>query len=100
MKAACALMSLPPIFRTCPFLIIAIASKPASVRRAVQKLPKPSPGPVRRLIPRWSCSKMLFKYFTWRNRERHHSSPSAFISAAAFGQAAFLSTVIVRGFTV
>ena len=52
MKAACALMSLPSIFRTCPFLIIAIASKPASVRRAVQKLPKPSPGPVRRLIRR------------------------------------------------
>jgi hypothetical protein len=38
-KAARALMSLPPIFRTCPFLIIAIASKPASVRRAVQRLP-------------------------------------------------------------
>jgi len=85
MKAACALMSLPSFFRTCPFLIIAIASKPASVRRAVQKLPKPSPGPVRRLIPRWSRSTMLFKYFTSRNRERHHSSPSAFISAAAFG---------------
>ena len=43
---------------------------------------------------------MLFKYFTWRNRERHHSSPSAFISAAALGYAGFLSTVIVRGFTV
>src|SRR4051812_25001346 len=26
MNSACALMSLPPIFRTCPFLIIAIAS--------------------------------------------------------------------------
>ena len=26
-------MSLPPIFRTCPFLIIAIVSSPASVRR-------------------------------------------------------------------
>ena len=26
MNSACALMSLPPMFRTCPFLIIAIAS--------------------------------------------------------------------------
>jgi hypothetical protein len=52
-RAACALMSLPSIFRTCLFLIIAMASRAASVRRAVKKLPKPSPGPVRRLIPRW-----------------------------------------------
>jgi hypothetical protein len=35
---------------------IAIASTPASVRRAVQKPWKPSIGPVRRLIRRWSCS--------------------------------------------
>jgi hypothetical protein len=48
MKTACAFMSLPPIFRTCPFLIIAIR---LHLRRR-------------------------------------------------FGIAAFLSTVIVRGFTV
>ena len=80
-----ALMSRPPMFRTCPFLIIAIASKPASVRRAVQKPPKPSPGRTRRLMRRWSCSTMLFRYLHWRSRERRHSSPSSFISAAAFG---------------
>src|SRR6201747_2231201 len=43
---------------------------------------------------------MLFKYFTCRNRDRRHSSPSIFISVTAFGYAAFLSTVMVRGFTV
>jgi hypothetical protein len=32
-----------PMFRTCPFLIITIASKPANVRSAVCKLPKPRP---------------------------------------------------------
>jgi hypothetical protein len=38
-----------------PFLIIAIASKPARVR-AVQKPPKPSPGRVSRLMRQWSYS--------------------------------------------
>lgn len=60
MKAAWALMSLPPIFRTCPFLIIAIASKPAGARRAVQKPPKPSPGRIRRLIRRWTTRPFRF----------------------------------------
>jgi len=40
------------MFRTCPFLIIAIAAKPASVRRAVQNPPKLSPGRASRLIRR------------------------------------------------
>jgi hypothetical protein len=35
---------------------MAIASTPASVRRAVTKLPKPSIGRVMRLTRRWSCS--------------------------------------------
>ena len=61
MEIAWALMSPPSMFRTCPFLIIAIASKPANVRRGLQELPKPSPGRVRRLIPRWSCSTMSFR---------------------------------------
>jgi hypothetical protein len=34
----------------CPFLIIAIASKPANVRRAVRNPPNPSPGLISRLI--------------------------------------------------
>ena len=69
-------MSLPAILRTCPFLIIAIASYPASVRRAVQKLPKPSPGRVSRFTFRWSCSTMLFRYFTCRSCDQRHSPPS------------------------
>jgi hypothetical protein len=51
-----ALMSSPPMFRACPFLIITTASKPASARRAVRKLPKPRPGRVSRFTHRWSCS--------------------------------------------
>jgi hypothetical protein len=50
-----------------------------------QKLPNPSPGRVGRFTFRWSCSTMLFKYFTWHSRDRRQSSPSLFISAAAFG---------------
>jgi hypothetical protein len=34
-EAVCACMSSPPMFRTCPFLILAIASNPANVRSAV-----------------------------------------------------------------
>jgi hypothetical protein len=63
MNVAWALVSLPLMFRTCPFLIIAIASYPASVRRAVQKLPKPRPERVGRLKFRWSRSTILFRYF-------------------------------------
>jgi Uncharacterized protein conserved in bacteria (DUF2252) len=70
MNLAWALMSLPPMFRTCPFLIIAIASYPASDSRAVQKPPKPSRGQVSRFTFRWSCSTMVFRYFTCRSRDR------------------------------
>ncbi len=48
MNSAWALMSLPPVFRTSPFLIIALASWPASARQASQKPPKPGPGRVDR----------------------------------------------------
>src|SRR5882757_954399 len=53
MKIACPRISRPPIFRICPFRIIAIASKPANVLRAVRNPPKPSPGRTRRLMRRW-----------------------------------------------
>src|SRR5215212_9685737 len=43
-KARWAGMSLAGTARTCPLVSIAIASTPARVRRAVQKLPKPSMG--------------------------------------------------------
>ena len=52
MKIACPRISRPPIFRICPFRIIAIASKPANVLRAVRNPPKPSPGRTRRLMRR------------------------------------------------
>src|SRR4051795_11655729 len=55
------------MFRTCPFLIIAIPSWPANVRCAVGRLPKPSPGRTRRLMRRWSCSTMLLRYLIWRS---------------------------------
>jgi LysR substrate binding domain len=45
----------------------------ANVCRAVRKLPKPSPGRTRRLIRRWSCSTMLFRYLHCRRRVRRHS---------------------------
>jgi hypothetical protein len=56
-------MSFPSMFRMCPFPIVAIASKPASVRRAVRKPPKPSPSRVRRFIRRRSCSAMSCRYW-------------------------------------
>jgi hypothetical protein len=52
------------MFRSCPFLIITITSIPVSVRRAVQKPPKPSPGRINRFMRRWSCSTMLLSGMT------------------------------------
>jgi hypothetical protein len=52
MKIACPRISRPPNFRICPFRIIAIASKPANVLRAVRNPPKPSPGRTRRFMRR------------------------------------------------
>jgi len=54
MNVAWTAMSPLPMFRTCPFLINAIASQPATVRRVVQKPPKPTPGRVSRFTFRWS----------------------------------------------
>jgi Transposase DDE domain group 1 len=84
-KARWAEMSLAGTARTCPLLSIAIASTPAKVRRAVQKLPKPSIGRVRRLTRRWSCSTRLFSHRPRRCRVKRHSSPSRFISRSAPG---------------
>src|SRR5580700_5708160 len=44
-----------------------------TVRRAVWKLPKPSPGRTRRLIRRWSCSTMLLRYLHCRRQVRRDS---------------------------
>jgi hypothetical protein len=51
-KDTARLVSLPPMFQTCPFLIMAITPWPASVRRAVQKPPKSSPGRKSTIRPR------------------------------------------------
>ena len=49
--------------KTCPFLIMFIISYPRIVRRAVLKEPNPIPGLTNRLLPRWSCSTILLRYF-------------------------------------
>jgi hypothetical protein len=79
------LMSRPSRFRIWPFRIIAKASKPAKVLRAVRKQPKPSPGRTRRLMRRWSCSTTLLRYLHCRMRVRRQSSPSLFMSTTALG---------------
>src|SRR3954452_20621905 len=58
-KARCAGMSFTGTARTWPLASIAIASTPARVRRAVQKLAKPSIGAVLHLTRRCSCSTLL-----------------------------------------
>ena len=59
MKIVCPRISRPPIFQICPFRIIAIASKPANVLRAVRNPPRPSPGRTRRSnsLPRPSATR-------------------------------------------
>lgn len=55
-KAACAGASRPATSCACPFLTIAMALQPASICRAVRRLPKPSPGPRRlRRADRRAC---------------------------------------------
>ena len=100
MELAWTRMFRPPVSRTCAFLFMAIASRPASVRRAIWKLPKPGPGLTRRFTRRWSCSTMLLRNLHCRRREKRHSSPFPFNCSMADGQAGFLSTVMVRGLTV
>jgi Na+-transporting NADH:ubiquinone oxidoreductase subunit NqrF len=50
------------------------SSIPAKVARADQKDLKPSIGRIIRLINRWSCSIILFKYLHWRIFTRLFSS--------------------------
>src|ERR671918_1444246 len=51
----------------CPFLIFRASSIPAMTMVAWSKRLKPSIGPVRLLMPRWSCSTMLFRWFWCKN---------------------------------
>jgi len=52
-------------------------------RRAASNARKPCLAFTRRLIARWSCSRMLFKYWTGRWRLRRTRVPSAFIPIIA-----------------
>ena len=68
---------------------------PANVARADQNDLKPNMGRVRRLMKRWSCSTMLFKYLHWRILTRLFSSVlNCFIAAVL---APLLSILIKLG---
>jgi len=56
---------------------------PAMVVAAQLKFLKPSIGPVRDLILRWSCSIKLFRYFDHRSLVSFHASSSPVISRTA-----------------
>jgi hypothetical protein len=56
---------------------------PATMMAADSKFLKPSIGLVLDLIPRWSCSIRLFRYFEDRNFVRQGSRPSSRISRTA-----------------
>ena len=60
-------------------------SMPRKVRHAVVNRLKPSIGRVRRLMNRWSCSMMLFRYLHWRRFERGRTSPSCRTASNATG---------------
>lgn len=61
---------------------------PEIVTAADAKLLKPSMDRVLDLMPRWSCSIRLFRYFEERNFVRLGSTPSARISRTARCEAA------------
>jgi hypothetical protein len=65
---------------TCPLWIRRSSSMPAIVMAADSKFLKPGIGLVLDLIPRWSCSMRLFRYFEDRNFVRQGSRPSSRIS--------------------
>ena len=55
-----------PLASSCPFRIMCAVSIPANVTSAEWKALKPSIGRVIRLMKRWYCSMMLFRYLTCR----------------------------------
>lgn len=64
MKVACPQASLPANLLTCPFLTMFIASIPSSVRSAVRNDLKRCEVRTFFLTKQWSCSILLFRYFT------------------------------------
>ena len=73
------------IHRACPLRSACMISMPRKVRHAVVNRLKPSIGRVRRLMNRWSCSMMLFRYLHWRRFERGRTSPSCRTASNATG---------------
>src|ERR1019366_3022477 len=69
--------------RACPLRIMCIASYPSIARRAARNSRKLCLAFTRRLIARWSCSRMLFKYWTGRCRQRRRRVPSSFTAVIA-----------------
>ena len=81
----------------CPERIIFIVSYPLKVRLAVLNEPKPIPGSTNRLLNRWSCSTMSFRYLIGRSSAVLVRVWSSVSESIALGIAAFLSTFMTRG---
>ena len=56
-----------PLDWSWPLRIMCMSSIPARVMAGDQNDLNPSMGRVSRLIARWPCSTLLFRYFTWRS---------------------------------
>ena len=74
-----------PSIAPVPLRSACMISMPRKVRHAVVNRLKPSIGRVRRLMNRWSCSMMLFRYLHWRRFERGRTSPSCRTASNATG---------------
>ena len=81
----------------CPLRIMCIVSTPASIRRAAQNDLNPIMGLTRRLMARWSCSTMLFRYLDWRSSMASPLSSSNPFTAAVFGGIGNLGGAVVGG---
>ena len=64
--------------------IMCMVSMPAMRIRAIQKDLNPSIDRVIRLMARWSCSTMLFKYLHWRSRIPTQASALTLSMTAVF----------------
>ena len=92
-------MSSPPMFRTCPLLISAIASKPANVRSAVLQATKAEPRPDQPFDPPVILFNDVVEVFALP-QSREAPQFTVPLHLARRSQAGLLSTVIVRGLTV
>ncbi len=81
-------MSVFSTLLTCPLRIMFIASYPLKVRLAVLNEENPIPGLTNRLIDRWSCSILLFRYLTCRNSQSSANNSDFLSSSIAMGSVA------------